>query len=160
VICDDPQTDQSARSPLQTAERLSLINGAIAGLAGPGQRTAIIVPCTVIRAGDMADQLLDRAKHPDWHGERTKMVYAFPTADRLWSEYARLRAESLRADGDGCEATAFYRANREEMDADALEGGFLPRLLIFESKDDANRSSHRLTGDVQWRPDGTRSASC
>jgi hypothetical protein len=99
VICDDPQTDQSARSPLQTADRLSIINGAIAGLAGPGQRTAIIVPCTVIRAGDMADQLLDRQKHPDWHGERTKMVYAFPTADRLWSEYARIRAEGLRAGG-------------------------------------------------------------
>ena len=117
VICDDPQTDQSARSPLQTAERLSLINGAIAGLAGPGQRTAIIVPCTVIRAGDMADQLLDRQKHPDWHGERTKMVYAFPAADRLWSEYARIRAEGLRAGGNGHEATEFYRANREAMDA-------------------------------------------
>ena len=117
AICDDPQTDQSARSPLQTAERLSIISGAIAGLAGPGQRTGIIIPCTVIRAGDLADQFLDRQKHPEWHGERTKMVYAFPTNDRLWAEYARIRAESLRVRGDISEATEFYRANREAMDA-------------------------------------------
>ena len=41
---------------------LSIVSGAITGLAGPGQRTAIIVPCTVIRSGDMADQLLDRQR--------------------------------------------------------------------------------------------------
>jgi hypothetical protein len=120
VICDDPQTDQSARSPLQTAERLSLINGAIAGLAGPGKRTAIIVPCTVIRACDLADQLLDREKHPDWHGERTKMVYAFPKNDRLWAEYAQIRSDGLRAGSNGREATEFYGKHREAMDDGAV----------------------------------------
>jgi hypothetical protein len=120
VICDDPQTDQSARSALQTAERLSLITGAIAGLAGPGKRTAIIVPCTVIRASDLADQLLDRQRHPEWHGERTKMLNAFPTNERLWSEYAKLRAESLRVHDDIRLATVFYREHREEMDAGAV----------------------------------------
>ena len=119
VICDDPQTDQSARSPLQTAERLAIINGAIKGLAAAGQRTAIIVPCTVIRAGDLADQLLDRQRHPEWQGERTKMVYAFPTNEKLWAEYARLRAENLRAGGNGREVVEFYRASREAMDAGA-----------------------------------------
>jgi len=120
VICDDPQTDQSAHSKLQTAERLSILNGAIYGLAGPGMRTAIIVPCTVIQQGDMADQLLNRQQNPHWHGERTKMVYSFPSNQRLWDEYARLRAESLKADGDGREATEFYAAHREAMDAGAV----------------------------------------
>ena len=120
VVCDDPQTDQSAHSLLQTAERLSIINGAIKGLAGPGQRTAIIIPCTVIQGGDLADQLLDRQKNPSWHGERTKLVYSFPTADKLWAEYARIRDESLRADGDGHEATDFYAARRDEMDAGSM----------------------------------------
>jgi hypothetical protein len=122
VIPDDPQTDQSAHSLLQTAERLSIINGAIKGLAGPGQRTAIIIPCTVIEGGDLADQLLDRQKNPSWHGERTKLLYSFPTADKLWGEYARIRDESLRADGDGHEATEFYLARREEMDAGSAVG--------------------------------------
>lgn len=100
VVCDDPQTDQSARSLLQTSERLAIINGAIKGLAGPGQRTAIVIPCTVIQGGDLADQLLDRQKNPSWHGERTKLLYSLPHAEKLWAEYARIRDESLRADGD------------------------------------------------------------
>jgi hypothetical protein len=120
VICDDPQTDQSARSQLQTAERLSIINGAISGLAGPGERTAIIIPCTVIQGGDLADKLLDRQANPTWHGERTKMLYSFPADTKLWLEYARIRDESLRADGDGREATEFYRQHRLGMDAGAV----------------------------------------
>ena len=98
------------RSPLQTSERLEIINGAIRGLAGPNHRTAIIIPCTVIRAGDLADKLLDRQTNPHWHGERTKMVYQFPGNAKPWAEYAKIRQESLRADGDGREATEFYRA--------------------------------------------------
>ena len=119
VVCDDPQTDQSAHSMLQTEERLSIVNGAIKGLAGPGQRTAVIIPCTVIAAGDLADQLLDRQKNPSWHGERTKLLYAFPTNEKLWLEYARIRDQSFRADGDGHEATDFYVAHQAEMDAGA-----------------------------------------
>jgi hypothetical protein len=120
VILDDPQTDESARSLLQTSDRFEIINGAIRGLAGPTQRTAIIIPCTVIRAGDLADKLLDRQTNPHWHGERTKMVYQFPGNAKLWADYAKIRQESLRADGDGREATEFYRAHRDEMDSGAV----------------------------------------
>jgi phage terminase large subunit GpA-like protein len=48
------------------------------------------------------------------------MVYAFPTNEKLWDEYAKIRAESLKSGGDGREATEFYRANREAMDAGVL----------------------------------------
>ena len=116
VILDDPQTDGSARSPLQTTERLNIINGAICGLSGPGKRTAIIIPCTVIRPGDLADQILDTQKHPEWNGERTKMVYSFPDNEPLWEEYAALRSAGLRR-GDGSDATEFYRRHRAAMDA-------------------------------------------
>ncbi len=119
AIIDDPQTDQSAKSFLQIQERLAVINGAVLGLAGPGRKIAVIIPCTVIQCGDLADQLLDRERHPEWHGERTKLVYQFPTNDKLWAHYARLRAESLRADGDGSPATEFYREHRAEMDEGA-----------------------------------------
>ena len=37
-------------------------------------------------------------------------MYSFPAADKLWAEYARIRDESLRNDGDGHEATDFYFA--------------------------------------------------
>ena len=119
VVLDDPQTDDSARSLSQCATRESILAGAVLGLAGPGKKISGIMPCTVIRPGDMADRILDRTKHPQWQGERTKMVYSFPTDGKLWARYAEIRADSLRAERGLADATEFYRQHREEMDAGA-----------------------------------------
>lgn len=119
VIIDDPQTDESSRSPAQTQQRINTISGAILGLAGAGRKIAAVMPCTVIHPDDLADQLLDREKFPQWQGERTKMIYAFPNNAQLWEQYAEIRANSLRAGNGGREATEFYRANREAMDEGA-----------------------------------------
>ena len=120
VVLDDPQTDESARSLSQCATRESILAGAVLGLAGPGKKISGIMPCTVIRPGDMADSILDRDKHPEWNGERTKMVYSFPANEKLWQRYAELRAESMRQGNGGEEATAFYRDNRQAMDEGAV----------------------------------------
>lgn len=120
VILDDPQTRESAMSPSQSAERAAIINGDVLGMAGPGRKIAAIMPCTVIRAGDMADMLLDRQQCPRWQGERCKMLYAMPKNEKLWEQYARLRAESFRKGGNGSEATAFYAEHRAEMDEGAV----------------------------------------
>lgn len=119
AILDDPQTDASAKSLSQTHERLGIVHGAISGLAGPGKKTAIIMPCTVIRAGDLADQLLDREKNPLWQGERTKLVYDFPINEKLWEEYARILSDDYRQGGNGSAATEYYRANQAAMDEGA-----------------------------------------
>jgi len=120
VVLDDPQTDESARSLSQCATRESILAGAVLGLAGPGKKISGIMPCTVIRPSDMADSILDRGKHPQWQGERTKMVYSFPKNEKLWARYAEIRAEGLR-NGMGLKtATEFYRRNREAMDEDAV----------------------------------------
>lgn len=119
VIPDDPQTDESAWSLSQCATRERILAGAVLGLAGPNKKISGIMPCTVIRAGDMADNILDRTKHPEWHGERTKMVYSFPANERLWDRYAEIRAEDLNAGGDGSAATEFYRQHRAAMDEGA-----------------------------------------
>ena len=120
VVLDDPQTDESARSLSQCATRESILAGAVLGLAGPGKKISGIMPCTVIRPSDMADNILDRDKHPEWNGERTKMVYSFPSDEKKWQRYGELRAESLRQHGDIRLATEFYVANREAMDVDAV----------------------------------------
>lgn len=120
VILDDPQTDESAMSVSQSAHRERILSGAVLGLAGPGKKISGVMPCTVISPGDMADNILDRKKHPDWNGERTKMVYAFPANQKLWDKYHELRAESFRLHGDGRLATAFYAANRAAMDEGAI----------------------------------------
>ena len=119
VVLDDPQTDESARSLSQCATREGILAGAILGLSGPGKKISGIMPCTVIRPGDMADNILSRDRHPEWNGERTKMVYAFPTDEKKWQRYGELRGESLRAHGDMRLATDFYAAEREAMDAGA-----------------------------------------
>ncbi len=119
VVLDDPQTDESARSLQQTQTRLDTLNGAILNLAGPGQKISGIMPCTVIRPDDLADRILDRDKHPVWQGERTKLVYKFPKNEKLWAKYADLRADSFKNDGDGSQATEFYRKHQKKMDAGA-----------------------------------------
>lgn len=119
VIIDDPQTSESAGSLEQTRKRVRVLAGDILGLAGPGQKISGIMPCTIIRPGDMADIILNRNTHPDWNGEKTRMVYRFPSNMKLWEEYAEIRAEALRTEGNFQKATEFYLANREAMDAGA-----------------------------------------
>ncbi|MDD5699417.1 MAG: phage terminase large subunit family protein [Victivallaceae bacterium] len=120
VIIDDPQTSESANSHEQTRKRVRVLSGDVLGLAGPGQKISGIMPCTVIRPGDMADQILDKKIHPDRNGERTKMVYKFPENQKLWEKYADIRSDCLREKGDFSDATEFYREHREEMDKGAI----------------------------------------
>ena len=87
-----PQTRESAGSIEQNRKRIAILAGDILGLAGPGQKISGIMPCTIIRPGDMADQILDRQKHPEWNGEKAKMLYSEPTNTKLWEEYAEIRA--------------------------------------------------------------------
>lgn len=120
VLLDDPQTDESARSPSQCATREQILAGAILGLAGPGRKIAGLMTLTVVRPEDMADRILDREKHPQWQGQRTKMVYAFPTNEKLWQEYARLRAEGQKTDRGTADANSYYQIHQAEMDVGAV----------------------------------------
>jgi len=120
VIVDDPQTSESAGSAEQTRKRVRVLAGDVLGLAGPGRKIAGVMPGTVIRPGDMAEQMLDRSKHPEWNGERCRMLYKFPKNEELWNRYADLRADELREKGTFEKATAFYAAHRKEMDEGAV----------------------------------------
>lgn len=115
-LVDDPQTDGSARSETQCRARLSVINGAVLGLAGPGKKIAAAVQCTVVRPGDVADVLLDRKQNPVWQGTRTQLAYALPTNVELWDEYFSIRREDQRREAGVERCNAFYAANRKAMD--------------------------------------------
>lgn len=119
ALIDDPQTRESASSPLQNHTREQIISADILGCSGPGKPFSALMPCTVIRRGDAADRLLNRTLHPDWQGERCKLLYAFPSRIDLWEEYWTIRSDSLRHGGTGATATEFYRANRDIMDLGA-----------------------------------------
>lgn len=114
AIADDPQDRESAKSPTQTADRMDVINADILGMAGPTERMSCVVPCTVIQEGDLADQLLDRQKNPQWQGVRTKMLDAMPTNETHWETYRDLRARGLR---DERPATVWNQYLRDNWDA-------------------------------------------
>jgi hypothetical protein len=110
VLIDDPQTDQSAKSPTQIAKAEDVINRTIMGLAGPGVAIAVEMAVTVIYQNDLADRYLNTKIYPQWNGLRYKMLEKFPDNMKLWEAYGELRRE-----GKNEAATEFYRNNREEM---------------------------------------------
>lgn len=124
VFIDDPQTDESANSPLQVEKRLEVIRKNILKQGGHNKRLAVVMAATVIQPDDVVDQLLrDKA----WQGERIKMVKKWADHhDDMWmGEYARLRTnydgEVVGAQKIAHEAaTAYYAANKEAMDAGAV----------------------------------------
>lgn len=120
VLIDDPQNEESAASPSQCEFREMIIRKAVMGLGGPDKQIAALAAVTVVREGDLADSLLSHEKHPEWQGERTKMLYALPADERLWLEYEkRLKTGQLAGRGYA-DATEFYAKNRAAMDEGAV----------------------------------------
>jgi hypothetical protein len=114
VLLDDPQTRESARSADQTHKRLELLNGDVLGMAGPGEQISALMTSTKMYEGDLADTVLDREKSPEWDGECTRLVCAFPANENLWNEYAEVRCTQGKA-----AATEFYRQRQAAMDEGA-----------------------------------------
>ena len=118
VLIDDPQTDESAASPGQCTKRLNVITSGVMQMCGPGESIAAMMPCTVIKSGDMAHRVLDKEEHPDWRGTCVKMVDSWSdNHEVLWmQEYAEIRKVGLIAEDNGKTAGEFYAENRTEMD--------------------------------------------
>lgn len=119
ALIDDPQTRRSARSQTMSEERERILAGDVLYLAGPGKTMSAVMPCTVIEKHDLCDRMLDRKQHPEWQGVRAKLLDRWPTNIKLWEDYAEKLREELAGDGDGRNATKFYRKNRKAMDEGA-----------------------------------------
>jgi hypothetical protein len=176
VIVDDPQTKASAKSDGQCEYRKNIIIEDVLGLAGPGNEIAVFMPCTVIRQGDMADQLLNQDLHPEWAGERTKLVYSMPKNIDLWDRYRELRFEGMKAGDHGRSGNQFYKSNREAMDEGAIiawearknkrELSALQHAmnLLFDRGEQAFYSEYQndprpieMLGKIQLKPDSVMS---
>lgn len=120
VLCDDPQTRETARSSAGCDYRESVLKGDIRYLAASGERIGLVIPCTVIYQDDLADRLLDRKRNPEFKGTRAKMLESLPTRVDLWEQYGEIRKQSFRDGGLGEPALEFYRANRDAMDQGAV----------------------------------------
>lgn len=132
VLIDDPQTRESSASKTQNATREQLISADVLGMAGPGKKLAAVMPCTVITKGDLIDNILDRAKHPMWRGERTRMLRSMPKNMAAWDDYFEVHARcALREPPDYREANKLYKARRAELDEGA-EASWPARKLVSE----------------------------
>lgn len=135
ILLDDVQKDQSAASPATCTAIERLIEAAVDNLSSRDIAQTCLMPCTVIREGDVSDLYLTPDKKPDWAGERYGLVKKFPpgmdydhiyeevdgkpnTQGKLWLEYKEVREKSLRLYGNLKLANEFYRMNQVEMEKD------------------------------------------
>lgn len=116
VLLDDCQTRESAKSPTQTDDRERIICDDVLGLAGPQTNIAAVFLCTPIYVNDLTERFLDRERHPEWNGSRTRMIEKFPTNVTWWDNYGEVRREGMRNGDGGQAANELYLAERETAD--------------------------------------------
>ena len=134
-LVDDPQTEQSAASKRSCYRRERVIQAALPGLPGAGEAWSCLMTMTVIEPDDVADRVLNRDKHPDWHGVRHSALTAVPNKDAMevWHEWNQLREACLRRDEDLEPCHQFYRKRKKEMQAGSgivWKDGFDPDRFV------------------------------
>ena len=138
VICDDPQTRESAGSEKQCQDRIDTIMSDILGLAGPGVKISCMMPCTVIRRYDLADRMLGD-EYPDWQSIRTQMLYGEPKNPALIDEYLDIRDTAIRNQLGSQEPNKFWEDNQEALE-DGLTAGWADR----HSEDEVSAIQHAI----------------
>jgi hypothetical protein len=119
VMCDDPQTDETARSEYQTETRNEILRKGIEGLVGPGHSLTVLSLWTVIQSGDLADRYTSD-EEPDYRSMRFKALVSEPTDRDLVEQYlARVQDAQRRGDVAARAAHAWYLLNRERIEAGA-----------------------------------------
>jgi hypothetical protein len=119
AFVDDPQTPDSALSLVKSRKRIDVLHQSIRGLAGPKRGITVVMACTKIYENDLACQILDRKKYPQWTTLTFKMLISFPENMQLWDEYWGIRTAPGDPDVSKKEALKFYRKRRAAMDTGA-----------------------------------------
>ena len=109
IILDDLQKEELARNPDRVNDLEEKINSAIEGLAESGYELSMVMTCTVLQPGDLADRYLNPEIYPQWHGIRGRMLDSIPENLDLWREFRSIRRD------DPAKAHRFYVKNRKAM---------------------------------------------
>lgn len=120
ALIDDPQDRETAKSKKRISDTIERIDGDVAGMAGPDARLAMVMLCTVIERGDVAEHYLN---HKNWRSIRVGQVATWPRdwekkdsdTRKLWLEWDILRRDGERDSDSGKAAVAFYLANLDRM---------------------------------------------
>jgi hypothetical protein len=122
AIIDDPDTENTARSPEQAKKLSNRIERGIALLAPKGKRMSRVMLTTTQTQTCVSATFTDPKLKPSWKGKRFAFLQKKPDKEEMWSvEYIAIRQQGM-TEGDefGRRAHAFYLAHREEMDAGAV----------------------------------------
>lgn len=95
VILDDPQTRKTAQSATQTLGILEFIHQDALGLAGHEKSLSAFITITPQRVGDVAAQISDPSRYPNWSVKVQPFVKAFP---KDWDQLVELFAEEYAKD--------------------------------------------------------------
>lgn len=128
VFVSDPQTRATAKSLDETEKIMSVINADFGGLGSHTEPCSFFPLMTIIKKGDVADQLTDRKKNPAYRGIRYQAVSRWPdgwgedSPDEsrpwaMWLKYFELKDYDANQEPPTRTAYQFYKDNRAKMDA-------------------------------------------
>ena len=135
ALIDDPETREVAFSDDQNRKVEDMIDGDVAGLAGPNTAISRVVLTTIQNCRSYSYRVTDRKLKPTFAGDRYGMLSQWPDDRDVWDEYIAMRQRNqAEGDKDGLEALQFYIDNRERME----EGCVVSNPHRFNRRLDAN----------------------
>lgn len=166
VLLDDVQKDQGAESPTKCIALEKLIEAAVDFLAQPDVTQAMLMPCTVIREGDISDTYLNALKKVEWAGVRNPTISKYPPGmdditihdevdgkpnecGRLWETYKEIREESYRKHGNLRLANEFLKKHEKKM-CDGFEITWTQRFKTDSPNPDVNEVN-AVQSAMNWR---------
>lgn len=121
ALIDDPETREVAFSDEQNQKIEDMIDGDIAGLAGPNTTISRVVLTTIQNCRSYSFRVTDPKLKPTFAGQRYGMLTKWPDDKDSWETYiAKRQADQNDGDKDGLKALEFYLANREQMELGAV----------------------------------------
>lgn len=118
ALIDDPETREVAFSDDQNRKVEDMIDGDVAGLAGPNTAISRVVLTTIQNCRSYSYRVTDRRMKPTFAGDRYGMLSQWPDDRDVWDEYIAMRQRNqANGDKDGLEALQFYLDNRARMEA-------------------------------------------
>ena len=120
VLIDDPQSRTVASSQKKVERRLSIIHSDIMGLDSANAKISIFACVTIIKKGDVAEQLTNNERYLQWIKFKLPAVLKWHTekAQPMWDKYKELLLTSRQKnkEAEPKEARDFYLQNKEDMD--------------------------------------------
>ncbi len=140
ALCDDVQTRESAMSARKSDVVEMTLDRDMAYLCDAAESLSALLACTIVAQGDVADRVTDRTKHPEWAGERHKMLITLPENEALWEQYSDMWRAELADSASHDVSMALYVENRVAMDL----GGEASWKELFNRKDEISAIQHGM----------------